>query len=106
MVKRDLDRYFPRNGPCMFHPSRYARHRLVDAIKARHGAGETVAGLARDYRMKRAAILAALNSSPDDNRMTAREIWQGGDVESDADCGWTTPPLSRPAAGARGDDGD
>lgn len=79
MAKRDVDKYFPRNGPCMFHPTRYARHRLIDAIKNRYRAGETVAALAKDFRLKRAAILAAINSVPDDNRMTAKEMWQEAD---------------------------
>lgn len=79
MAKRDVDKYFPRDGPCMFHPTRYARHRLVDAIKTRHKAGESVAALAKDFGLKRAAVLAAVNSAPADNRMTAKEMWQEAD---------------------------
>jgi hypothetical protein len=73
-MKRDVDRFFPRNGSCMFHHTRYARHRLIDAIKCRYRAGESVAFLARDIWLSRTAIKAAINSSPDDNRMTPREI--------------------------------
>lgn len=74
MPKHDLDKHFPRNGSCMFHRTLYARHRLVDAIRGRHRAGESVAFLARDYKQSRAAIIAAVNSTPDDNRMTPKEI--------------------------------
>lgn len=73
VMKQEVDKYFPRNGSCMFHRTRYARHRLIDAIRARHEAGESVAHLAVDYRYSRAAIGAAVNSIPDDNRMTFSE---------------------------------
>jgi uncharacterized protein (DUF433 family) len=58
----------------MFHRTRYARHRLIDAIRDRHAAGESILHLAADYRESREAIRAAVNSKPDDNRMTAKEI--------------------------------
>ena len=64
----------------MFHRTRYARHRLIDAIKARHEAGESIFRLAKDYNQPRGAILAAIHSTPDDNRMTQKEI-----RESDAE---------------------
>lgn len=75
MSKRDLDKHYPRTSACMFHRTRYARHRLIDVIRDRHNkAGESVASLVKDYDLRRAAILAAINSTPDDNRMTLREI--------------------------------
>jgi len=74
MSKADLDKYFPRNGPCMFHRTLYARHRVIDAIKDSREGGDTVTQLALDFQVSRAAILAALESRPDDNRMTAKEI--------------------------------
>ena len=77
MSKRDVDKYYPRNGPCMFHSTRYARHRLIDAIKGRYAAGESVRSLAADYERSRKAILAAIASTPDDNRMTPKEIREG-----------------------------
>ena len=77
MSKRDLDKHFPRNGPCFLHPTRYARHRLIDSIRGRHRAGESVAVLARDFILSRAAIRAAINSTPDDNRMAPKEIREG-----------------------------
>lgn len=58
----------------MFHPTRYARHRLVAAIQVRARAGESVATLANDIGLSRTAIKVAINSTADDNRMTAREI--------------------------------
>lgn len=76
MAKHDVDKYFPRNGSCMFHRTRYARHRLIDAIKVRHKAGDSIAKLAADYELSRPAI----QSTPDDNRMTLKEI-----EESDAE---------------------
>ena len=77
MSKADVDKHFPRNGPCVFHPTRYARHRLIDAIRDRHRGGESVASIAKDYGRPRAAIRAAINSTPADNRMTPKEIWEG-----------------------------
>lgn len=77
MSKHDIDKHFPRNGPCMFHSTRYARHRLIDAIRGRHKAGDSIAFLAYDYELPRAAIKAAINSTPDDNRMTPKEIREG-----------------------------
>jgi uncharacterized protein (DUF433 family) len=77
MSKHDIDKHFPRNGPCMFHPTRYARHRIIDAIRDRHRAGESMAALAKDYEVSRAAIKAAINSKPDDSRMTWKEIREG-----------------------------
>ena len=74
MPKRDVDKYFPRNGPCVCHTTRYARHRVIDAIKSGRRAGDSVNALAEDYGLSRRAILAALDSSPDDNRMTKKEI--------------------------------
>lgn len=74
MSKREIDKYFSRNGSCMFHRTRYARHRLIDAIKGRHQAGESIRSLVDDYGLSRAAILAAINSTPDDNRMTRKEM--------------------------------
>jgi hypothetical protein len=77
-VKAEIDKHFPRNGPCMFHSTRYARHRLIDGIRARYKyGGESIAFLARDIGYSRAAIKAAINSSPDDNRMTPKEIRAG-----------------------------
>jgi uncharacterized protein (DUF433 family) len=72
--KHKLDKFFPRNGPCFVHPTRYARHRLIDAIKGRHRAGDSMRSLAADYDLSVAAIRAAVNSSPDDNRMTKKEM--------------------------------
>lgn len=40
----------------------------------RHRAGESVSEIMRDYSLPRAAVLAAINSTPDDNRMTPKEI--------------------------------
>lgn len=79
MSKADLDKHFPRNGPCMFHPTRYARHRLIDAMRDRHRAGESIAAIRDDYgrRYSIAAVRAAVNASPDDNRMTPKEIREG-----------------------------
>jgi len=74
-MKSDLDKYFSRNGPCMFHPTRYARHRLIDAIRDR--AEESVAAIAKDMGVSPAAVRAALNSKSSDNKMTAREIREG-----------------------------
>ncbi len=58
----------------MCHLTRYARHRLIDSIKGRRKAGETIASLMRDFDLSRAAIVAALSSTPDDSRMTQQEI--------------------------------
>ena len=77
MGKYDIDKHFPRNGPCMFHPTRYARHRLIDAIRARHNAGESIAHLAKDYNRPRSAIRVAVESTSDDNRMTRKEVREG-----------------------------
>ena len=77
MAKRDVDKHFPRNGPCMFHPTRYARHRLIDSLRGRHAAGDSIAELMRDCGLSRAAVLAAINSKPDDNRMTPKELREG-----------------------------
>ena len=74
-MKSELDKYFSRNGPCMFHPTRYARHRLIDAIRDR--AEESVAAIAKDMGVSPAAVRAALNSKSSDNKMTAREIREG-----------------------------
>jgi len=74
MSKRDLDRYFPRNGPCMFHTTLYARHRLVNALQSRHRAGDSIAALARDYDLSHPAVRAAVNSRSTDNCMTKKEI--------------------------------
>jgi predicted transcriptional regulator len=74
-MKNELDKYFSRNGPCMFHPTRYARHRLIDAIRDR--AEESVAAIAKDMGVSPAAVRAALNSKSSDNKMTAREIREG-----------------------------
>lgn len=80
-MKSEVDKYFSRNGPCMFHSTRYARHRLIDGIRARHKfGGESVAFLARDIGYSRAAIRAAINSTPDDNRMTPKEIREGKEM--------------------------
>lgn len=73
-MKETIDRYFPRNGPCVFHPTRYARHRIIDAIKSQHRLGVTFAELSDDYNMPVEAIVAAVDSSPDDNRMTPTEM--------------------------------
>ena len=74
-MKSELDKYFSRNGPCMFHPTRYARHRLINAIRDR--AEESVAAIAKDMGVSPAAVRAALNSKSSDNKMTAREIREG-----------------------------
>jgi hypothetical protein len=82
--KADVDKHFPRNGPCMFHSTRYARHRLIDGIRARHRyGGESVSFLAHDLGRSRAAIKAAINSTPDDNRMTRKEIAEGNQMWKD-----------------------
>lgn len=31
-----LEKEFPPNGPCMFHPTLYARHRVIDSIRNEH----------------------------------------------------------------------
>ena len=80
MSKADLDKHFKRNGPCMFHPTRYARHRLIDVIRAAHEVrGESFAKIRREMfpHLSLAAIKAAALSTPDDNRMTAKEIREG-----------------------------
>lgn len=74
MSKRELDKHFARNGPCVFHPTRYARHRLIDTIRSRYRAGDTVEELARDYGLSREAVKAAIRSKSDDSRMTKKEI--------------------------------
>jgi hypothetical protein len=53
----EFDAAYPRRGPCAFcergagaHPGRLdARHRLLDAIRSRHRAGDSVEILCRDY---------------------------------------------------------
>jgi hypothetical protein len=60
----------------MFHPTRYARHRLTGVIRSRRRAGESIAFLARDLGLCKAAIMVALKSTPDDDRMTKREMRQ------------------------------
>lgn len=77
MAKHELDKHFGRYGPCMLHPTRYSRHRLTDAIRGRYKAGDSVKSLMADYQLSRAAILAAINSTPDDNRMTKKEVREG-----------------------------
>lgn len=80
-MKSEVDKYFPRNGPCMFHSTRYARHRLIDALRNQYlYHGVSIAALAREYRRSRAAIKAAVNSTPDDNRMTPKEIREGKEM--------------------------
>jgi hypothetical protein len=78
-MKSEVDKYFPRNGPCMFHSTRYARHRLIDALRNQHPE-RSIAALARDYQLPRAAIRAAVNSTHDDNRMTPKEIREGKEM--------------------------
>lgn len=79
-MKAEVDKYFPRNGPCMFLSTRYARHRVIDVIRARYQAGESIAALAKDYRRPRAAIKAAAESTHDDNRMTPKEVREGKEM--------------------------
>jgi hypothetical protein len=71
--KRDLDKHFYRNGPCLFHPSYYARHHVVDAIKRGRKAGMSIAELMKEFDLSRAAVKAAIESKPEDSRMTRRE---------------------------------
>lgn len=80
-MKADVDKYFPRNGPCMGHSTRYARHRLIDALRNQHHRhGYSLRYLAKDYQLSVAAIRAAVNSTPDDNRMTRKEIAEGKEM--------------------------
>lgn len=58
----DIDRYFPRCGPCAFCGKKDARHRVIDSIRARHAVGETVEELAEDYDISVDAVRAALES--------------------------------------------
>lgn len=80
MSKRDIDKHFPRNGPCFMHPTRYARHRLIDAIRSRRRAGESIADLADDFALPISAIRAAIRSTPNDKGMTAKEIREGREM--------------------------
>ena len=50
------DDAFPPCGPCAFCGSDDKRHRLWDAIAARHAFGETVEALAADYGYPAEAI--------------------------------------------------
>lgn len=77
MSKRDLDKYFARNGPCHLHPTRYARHRLIDNIRGRHRAGDSIDFIAKDCGLSREAVKAAVYSTPGDNKMTPKEIREG-----------------------------
>lgn len=78
MSREQLDKHFGRYGPCMFHPTRYSRHRLIDMIRLMYKAGHSFAYIRKEYpHLSLAAIKAAAHSSPDDNRMTRKEIREG-----------------------------
>lgn len=55
-----IDAHFPLKGPCFCCGEQDGRHRLLDAIKGRHGAGDSVELLANDYGRPVAAICAVL----------------------------------------------
>lgn len=58
-----FDAAFPRRGPCLFCVGfKDGRHRLLDAIRSRHRAGDSVAVLARDYGRFPAQIRLALET--------------------------------------------
>lgn len=60
MNRYRIDRWFPYAGRCAICGYRDKRHRIIDTIKGRHKAGESIAALARDYEVSRRAIEAAL----------------------------------------------
>lgn len=64
----------------MFHSTRYARHRLIDSIRSRHRGGDSIAFISQDMDLSRAAVKAAIDSTPDDNRMTPKEIREGKEM--------------------------
>lgn len=57
MTTIGIERYLPP-GPCLVcgGPTYRAAHRLIDAIRDRHSAGESMAALARDYEMPLAVV--------------------------------------------------
>ena len=56
----DLDRYFPKQGPCAFCCGQQdARHRVIYAIRERVAAGESREDVAEDYGVSVDAVNAA-----------------------------------------------
>jgi len=82
-----LERAFPPNGPCMFHRTLYARHRVIDAIRARHRVGESAAFLARDFGKEVRAVRVLVRASTTQldflrrfRRPTCRKCWPSHDA--------------------------
>ncbi len=63
MTPAEFDAHYPLRGPCGICgcPGLDGRHRLLDAIRDRHAAGDSVEDLARDYGRPAKAIRAALH---------------------------------------------
>ena len=57
-----LDRSFPKQGKCAFCGRQDARHRVLDAIKDRHKAGDSIELLAEDYDVSMSDIRLALEA--------------------------------------------
>jgi hypothetical protein len=59
----DIDTYFPRVGLCACCSTQDGRHRVIDAIAERYGAGDSIELLAEDYGVSADAVLAAARHS-------------------------------------------
>ena len=46
-----LDKHLPPRGPCGICGGPDARHRIIDAIRARYSAGESILSIAADYNL-------------------------------------------------------
>lgn len=72
-LRARFDALWPLRGPCAFcgpvslgngrHGFHDARHRLVDAIRSRHRAGDSVRALVDDYLSTERAIRMVLETS-------------------------------------------
>ena len=77
-----LEKAFPPNGPCMFHPTLYARHRVIDVIRARLCVGASIRSLAADFE-RAASTIRLLRNVPTEQlaflrrfrKPTCRKCW-------------------------------
>lgn len=73
-MSEELDRYFPKQGPCAFCAdgdgpdevscSMDARHRIIDAIRQRVALGEPRERVAEDYGVTLDAVRVACEEGP------------------------------------------